>query len=324
MVLAVLLATGLGGLWCGLSAAALSATILGFVFIAPDGTGPVTSRDIVAIIVYSAVVLAVCISTHAILRRARAEASATAALQVELKLEREAVLTMQTALLPLHPPVPEGFEVAFRYRGADEVSALGGDWYAVVPVGPRQLGLAIGDVVGHGTQSVALMAEIRFALRTLAAEGGPPAELLGTLNRLVRKFEQGAMCTALYGIWDADTNCWRQAVAGHPPPVVRTDDSCRLLEETKPGPPLGVEPEARYPTTEIALEPNSMLILYTDGLIERRGEPLDVSFERLCATVKDTPQGPERLCDDLLGALVPTRAQDDVAIVAARASRPGA
>jgi serine phosphatase RsbU (regulator of sigma subunit) len=211
--------------------------------------------------------------------------------------------------------------VALRYRGADEISALGGDWYAVVPLGTRRIGLAIGDVVGHGTASIALMADVRFALRTLASEGAPPAELLSTLNRLVRRFERGAMCTALYGIWDTERGSWEQAVAGHPPPVVRNGAGCRLLE-TRPGPPLGVDDDVAYVATTVPIELASTLVLYTDGLVERRGESLDVSLQRLCDVVACAAPAPEELCDEVIGSLVSAQARDDVAIVATRMRPP--
>jgi serine phosphatase RsbU (regulator of sigma subunit) len=262
----------------------------------------------------------VSVTTDVILRRARREAAMTAQLQSHQDAERAALVAMQRALLPSRPPVGEEFEVALRYRGADEIAALGGDWYAVVPLGSRALGLAIGDVVGHGTPSIALMAEVRFALRTLASEGAEPAELMVTLNRLVRRFERGAMCTALYGIWDLGEGSWEQSVAGHPPPVLRHGGTSRLLDETKPGLPLGVDDGPSYATTRVSIDRTSTLVLYTDGLVERRGESLDVSLRRLCDVVNDAGEAPDQLCDDVLGTLISPRARDDIAIVAARCS----
>jgi hypothetical protein len=322
MVLGVLVATGLGGLTCGLVSGALAVVVLNYSFLTPaDEVLPSSGSEVVAVVVYAAVVIAVSVTTDVILRRARREAAMAAQLQAHLDTERAALLAMQHALLPVRPPVGERFEVALRYRGADEIAALGGDWYAVVPLGSSCLGLAIGDVVGHGTPSIALMAEVRFALRTLASEGAEPAELMATLNRLVRRFEQGAMCTALYGIWDSRDGTWEQAVAGHPPPVLRLGGSCRLLDETRPGLPLGVADDAAYPTTRVSVAGPSTLILYTDGLVERRGESLDISLKRLCDVVEGAAGPPDQLCDEVMNRLLTPRAQDDVAIVAAR-TRP--
>jgi serine phosphatase RsbU (regulator of sigma subunit) len=322
MVLGVLVATGLGGLACGLVSGALAVVVLNYSFLTPaDEVLPSSGTEAVALVVYAVVVIAVCVTTETILRRARREAETTVQLQAHLDAERAALVAMQRALLPTRPPVGDAFEVALRYQAADEIAALGGDWYAVVPLGSQCVGLAIGDVVGHGTPSIALMAEVRFALRTLASEGAEPAALMSTLNRLVRRFEQGAMCTALYGIWDAREGSWVQAVAGHPPPVLRNGGKCRLLDETRPGLPLGVADDTAYPATRVPIEGASTLLLYTDGLVERRGESLDVSLQRLCDVVRGASDAPGQLCDDVMATLVTPRAHDDVAIVAARTRR---
>lgn len=322
MVLGVLIATGLGGIACGLVSAAFAVVVLNYWFLTPsDEVLPSSGTEVAAVAVYAAVVFAVSVTTNVLLHRVRREAETAAQLQTHLDAERAALVAMQRALLPARPPVGQSFEVALRYRGADEVAALGGDWYAVVPLGSTSLGLAIGDVVGHGTPSIALMAEVRFALRTLASEGARPAELMSTLNRLVDRFDRNAMCTALYGIWDSGEGSWEQAVAGHPPPVLRSREGCRLLEETRPGPPLGVDGGASYPTTRVPIDESSTLVLYTDGLVERRGEPLDVSLRRLCDVVNRAAEAPDQLCDDVIATLLPPVAPDDVAMVAAR-TRP--
>ena len=318
MLLGLLFATGLGGLGAGLCCAVLSVLVLDYFFLAPiEGLVPTEAASAVAVLVYAGVAGAIAISTDRLLRRAHLETARVSELNVELESERAALVAVQQALLPRKPPVGPGFTVSLRYRAADEVAAVGGDWYAVVPLDDGRLGLAIGDVVGHGLDSIALMAEIRFALRTLASEGAEPSSVLQTLNRLVRVFDAEAMCTALYGIWDATDGHWRQAVAGHPPPVLRDASGCTLVE-TRPGTPLGVSSVPRYETTGVAMDRSSTLALYTDGLIERRGEPLDVSLDRLCSAMASAPSAADDICDTLMHQFVPASAPDDVAIVVAQ------
>jgi serine phosphatase RsbU (regulator of sigma subunit) len=333
MLLGVVFATGLGGLAAGLCGAVLAVTVLDYFFLEPiEGFVPTTAGSAVGVVVYAGVAGVIAVSTDRLLRRARTETARATELHVELESERAALVAVQQALLPRNPPVGPGFTVSFRYRAADEVAAVGGDWYAVVPLDDGRLGLAIGDVVGHGLESIALMAEIRFALRTLASEGAEPREVLQTLNRLVHIFDAEAMCTALYGIWDPTGGHWRQAVAGHLPPVLRHAAGCGLVE-TRPGLPLGVTGTPSYETTGVAMDGSATLVLYTDGLIERRDESLDVSLDRLCSAMRSAPPHADDVCDDLMRQFVPASAADDVAIVVAQvedgvargtiAARPG-
>jgi serine phosphatase RsbU (regulator of sigma subunit) len=133
----------------------------------------------------------------------------------------------------------------------------------------------------------------------------------------VNRFDSDAMCTALYGIWDRQGGLWQQASAGHPPPLLRNPRGCRFVE-TRPGTPLGVGDETTFPVTSVPVDDCSTLILYTDGLIERRGEPLDVSLERLRLALESAPPSPEGVCDHLMQQFVSASAFDDVAIVVAR------
>jgi serine phosphatase RsbU (regulator of sigma subunit) len=225
------------------------------------------------------------------------------------------VRTFQRALLPSSLPSAAGTAVAARYRAAETDVAVGGDWYAVVGLPDGLLGLAIGDVAGHGVDAVADMAAARFSLRALALTEPRPDVVLERLNQVVKVFEGDAMITALYGVLDPHERSWTYAAAGHPPVVLRCSDGrTRLLDEAN-DPPLGVATGFR--TRQVQLEPGATLVLYTDGLVERRDESLTRGFERLLHACSRAPADPDGLCDHLLREMLGDHQnRDDVALVA--------
>jgi PAS domain S-box-containing protein len=241
-----------------------------------------------------------------------------AAVDEALAHERNLVRTFQRALLPSSLPSAAGTAVAARYRAAETDVAVGGDWYAVVGLPDGLLGLAIGDVAGHGVDAVADMAAARFSLRALALTEPRPDVVLERLNQVVKVFEGDAMITALYGVLDPHERSWTYAAAGHPPVVLRCSDGrTRLLDEAN-DPPLGVATGFR--TRQVQLEPGATLVLYTDGLVERRGEDIDAGLHRLAdALTRYARLGPERLADALLARLgVVAGARDDIALIVVR------
>jgi PAS domain S-box-containing protein len=231
----------------------------------------------------------------------------------QLAAERRLVDVLQTALLPEVPPSVPGVSVAAVYRTAVGPTEIGGDWYAMVPLAEGRLGLAIGDVAGHGLDAVADMAAARFSLRALALTGAPPDVVLGQLNDVVRIFGDDTMVTALYGILDPAARTWTFANAGHCPAVIRGADDI-FLASSPADPPLGVA--SSFTSHEVQLPPEATLVLYTDGLIERRDEDLVDGFDRLLASCRRGPDDPSGLCDHLVSNLVGDTNQDDVAIVA--------
>ena len=238
-----------------------------------------------------------------------------AAVSATLAHERQLVQTFQQVLLPSALPSVPGTAVAARYRAAETNAEVGGDWYTVVNLPDGQLGLAIGDVAGHGLDAVADMAAARFSLRALALTETQPDVVLGRLNQVVTVFEGDTIITALYGVLDPHQRSWTYAAAGHPPVVVRdTDGTTRLLDEPN-DPPLGVAPA--FHTRQVELEAGATLVLYTDGLIERRAEPITTGFERLLDACSKGPAEPAALCDYLLNEMLGDQMnQDDVALLA--------
>jgi PAS domain S-box-containing protein len=238
-----------------------------------------------------------------------------AAVRLALDRQNEVVNVLQQALLPAALPHVPGTHIAARYIAAANNLAVGGDWYAVLPLPYEQLGVAIGDVAGHGITAVADMASARFSLRALALGEPAPELVLESLNQMVRVFESDTMITALYGVYDPKSATWTYSTAGHCPAVVRGPDRGTVLLDEPCDPPLGVARAFhRYTTT---IEHGSTLVLYTDGLIERRGEMITVGLERLRQACADGPTDPHELCDYLADVMLRgTRAEDDIAIVA--------
>ncbi len=232
-----------------------------------------------------------------------------------LARERDAVDVLQQALLPTSIPAIAGVNVARRYVAAERNLAIGGDWYAVVPLPDGCVGLAMGDVAGHGLDAVAHMAAARFSLRALALTvPTAPETVLDRLNDVVRVFERDMMITAVYGILDPARLTWTYANAGHCPAVIRRPDGRASLVDGCCDPPLGVATGFRRRTATI--EAGSMLVLYTDGLVERRTEVIDDGLERLRRACETGPGTPEALCDHLVDVMLPSgRASDDVAIM---------
>ncbi|MEV4350914.1 SpoIIE family protein phosphatase [Actinoplanes sp. NPDC049596] len=189
---------------------------------------------------------------------------------------------LQQALLPEVGPDRPGIRVSAGYRPADLTHHVGGDWYDVFAVPGDRIGFAVGDVVGHNLAAAAAMARLQSALRMLAQTAPDPAAALTALDRAGAVIEGAHMCTVAYADYHPATRHLRYACAGHPPPLLLTDTGGDFLWAGR-SMPLTVEPGPR-PLAEHTIPPGAHLILYTDGLIERRGETLHTSLARLATT----------------------------------------
>ncbi len=234
-----------------------------------------------------------------------------------LAREHQVAMVLQRSLLPKRMVDVSGTAVAARYLPArDEV---GGDWYDVIALPSGQLGIAIGDVVGHGLKAASLMGQLRAAMHAYALEGHGPGRTLELVDRYVQSLGEAVMATAAYAVFETDSGLVRYATAGHLPPVVIGQDEARLLE-FPPAAPLGAFPYMSCPEHEFVLASGETLMLYTDGLIERRGVPLSDGMEELIAAVTGVTDADEA-CALALERLVPDGGlSDDVAIVAVRAT----
>ena len=236
------------------------------------------------------------------------------------RFEREQAVAemLQRSLLPEHLPKMPGVSVAARYVPAREEATVGGDWYDVIPLPGGAVLLAIGDVAGHGVRAAAAMGRIRNALQFCALDGLGPSQLLTRLNEHFYAINDADMATLLLVTLDTLTGSMRYASAGHPPPLVlRADGDLQYLQGDG-GPPLCAAAESRFPETHAFLAAEDLLFLYTDGLIERRRESLDVGFGRLGDVLRNAPRDLEVLADDVLERLVGGSPADDVALLAVR------
>jgi GAF domain-containing protein/anti-sigma regulatory factor (Ser/Thr protein kinase) len=233
-----------------------------------------------------------------------------------LDREHRSAVALQRSLLPDRLPNLVGIDAAARYLPArDEV---GGDWYDVIDLPGGRVGLAIGDVAGHGLRAAALMGQLRTGLRAYALEGHPPGETLKRLDRLLQTISGRGMATAAYAVVDPATGALRYASAGHPPPVVVRGGEEASLLGVSAAPPLGTLPFATYHEVEARLEPGDTILLYTDGLVERRREALTNGLERLRALTAVLATA-DQLCQRVTEQLVPPEGgEDDIAVVALR------
>ncbi|MFF5014647.1 SpoIIE family protein phosphatase [Streptomyces sp. NPDC001165] len=204
------------------------------------------------------------------------------AMEKAQRYDTEAALArgLQQALLPRRLSAHPQVETAGRYLPGTQGMDVGGDWYDVVEAGDG-LALVIGDVQGHGVQAAATMGQLRSAVRAFALGDRPPDEVLSGTNHLLIDLDPGQFASCCYVRLDPATGQARAARAGHPPPLLRRPDGRTEVLDIPGGVVLGVDPGAQYPETDLRLEPDAILALYTDGLVERPGVDIDEGITAL-------------------------------------------
>ncbi|MFD7936622.1 SpoIIE family protein phosphatase [Streptomyces sp. NPDC059755] len=251
--------------------------------------------------------------------------------------EHTAAVTLQRSLLPHALAGGTALELASSYLPADPTDGVGGDWFDVIPLSGARVGLVVGDVVGHGIAAAATMGRLRTAVQTLADMEMPPDELLAHLDDLVLRLsgertddtgaQQGATAflgaTCLYAVYDPVTRRCRMARAGHPPPVVVAPDGRFSFPEPPAGPPLGLGGMA-FESTEIELAENSLIGLYTDGLVEGADRDIEEGMSRLGEVLARSDADLATLCTSAVRQLVPVPQPDDIALLLARTHALGA
>jgi GAF domain-containing protein/anti-sigma regulatory factor (Ser/Thr protein kinase) len=245
-----------------------------------------------------------------------ADRAALAIEQARLYAQRRIAEAVQHRLLPPEISDRSGLEGAARYMPASGAS-LGGDWYDVFPLVGGRVAVAVGDVVGHGVESAAVMAQLRTAVRAYAAEGHAPGEVVDRVNNLMLNLGPLAMTTMVYLVIDPATESLELVNAGHPPALVVDPSGEAHFLWPEGGVPLGATAAATYKALPFALPTGSTVLLYTDGLVERRGESIEVGLERL-REIAEGVHDPETLCVTVCERLVPEEPDDDVAFIATR------
>jgi anti-sigma regulatory factor (Ser/Thr protein kinase)/putative methionine-R-sulfoxide reductase with GAF domain len=244
------------------------------------------------------------------------------AVAIDRARQHSVARTLQRSLLPARLPSVPGLEFAARYLPGVDDEHVGGDWYDVIPLPLGRVGVVMGDVVSRGARAAAAMGHLRTALRAYAHHGASPDVVLERLNDLTRAGDDREMATVAYAILDPSNGKLEYTLAGHPPPLVLDPDgAARFLEGGRSG-PVGVAGQERFPVATDSLRPGETLLLYTDGLIERRDESLDDGLDKLRAVAARSVGVPEQLCEGLVGDL--DDATDDVAVLAVRLAPPHA
>ncbi len=227
-------------------------------------------------------------------------------------------LQLQRAIMPpTQAPlqIPD-LDVAVRYRPAEAEQLVGGDWYDAVVLPSRLVLLCVGDVAGHGIEAATSMVVLRNALRGLAVTGAGPGQLLSWLNIVTHHLTGGVTATAVCGLYDPATRTLRWARAGHLPPVLVRGSEAAPLPVVR-GLLLGAVPEAQYEESEVQLAAEDNLLMYTDGLIERRDRSVEESLTHLLTTAATVPGSLDQRLDRLL-TYSRSDTDDDTCIVGIR------
>ena len=241
-----------------------------------------------------------------------ADRAASAVQSMIMQEDQVAAAALHRSLLPAALPVTGGAEMAARYVPGD--GEVGGDWYDVFTLPAGQLCVVIGDVTGFGLPAAVIMGRMRSALRAYALETSDPAEVLARLDRKMQHFEPGAMATVLYAVFGAGLDQVQICLAGHYPPVVAVPGRPAELAEIPPGLLIGAAMHPQRQTATLDLAPGTLLCFYTDGLVERREDPIDQRLTRLCRAV--TAQPVDTACATVMAAMVGSHsAHDDIALL---------
>ena len=245
-----------------------------------------------------------------------ADRAAIAIEHAQLYEQRRLAEQLQRRLLPETVDSIADLEVASRYLPASG-ETLGGDWYDAFELGMGRIAVAAGDVVGHGIGAAAVMAQLRTALRAYAIDGHPPGAVVERVNRLMWELGPGAMTTLAYAVIDPEHESLELVNAGHPPPLVVADDGEATFLPLQGNIALGASELARYRSDTHPFATGTSLVLYTDGLVESRGESIEVGLERL-RSVAGVKASNGTLCARIVERLVPAERPDDIAIIVAR------
>ena len=231
--------------------------------------------------------------------------------------ERRISHELQRHLLPDAIPAIGGWDVAARYRPASVGVEVGGDWYDVVPISEHLVALVVGDVEGHDLGAARIMSRLRHTLGLLLLEEQAPGKALQRLNRVSLAGVDGRLATALAGVLDTRTGSVAFSSAGHPSPV-RVESGQAVELPVPPGPPLGVQ-DCNYKDQEFQLG-HGCLVMFTDGLVERRGSRLDERFTLLESSLRASPSNePDQVADFVIDAMTSgARISDDIVVLAAR------
>jgi phosphoserine phosphatase RsbU/P len=232
-------------------------------------------------------------------------------------LDRAAALTLQRSLAPHRLPEVTGLELAARYVPGSQYG-VSGDWYDVFALPNGQIGIVIGDVMGHGLRAATVMGRLKSALRAYSIDHADPAIVLSHLDRKIQHFEPGQMATVVYGVLDPPSGQLVFSSAGHLPPALAAPGAPVAMLELPMGLPLGVDLTRSRSSHEITLDQGTVLCLFTDGLIDHRTSDLDTGFAAIRATLAASDSA-EATCIEMMNVMVGAREpEDDVTLLVLR------
>jgi serine phosphatase RsbU (regulator of sigma subunit) len=230
--------------------------------------------------------------------------------------QRDVALNLKATVLPAVLPRPSGLEIAARYlpSGGD----VGGDWYDALVLSDGRVALTVGDVSGHGISAGATMGQLRNAVRAYLFDGHAPAAVLGRLNGLMELTSSEHVASVVIAVVDPEHGDVEWSCAGHPPALVVDRDGARAVSPPR-GPVLGATKHVEYPQGRLELPEGGALLLYTDGLVERRDELIDVSIDRLAGQLGAAlTASADDLCDRALEVTAARPRDDDVCVLVVR------
>jgi Stage II sporulation protein E (SpoIIE)/GAF domain len=223
--------------------------------------------------------------------------------------------TLQRSLLAAEPKAPRGLDVAARCLPASG-QIVGGDWYDLITLPAGRSGLIVGDVMGHGPEAAAVMAQLRAAAHALAQLDLEPGKLLGHLDQVTATLRWPMLATCVYAVIDPASQSCTLAAAGHLPPVLAMPDGSTRVPDLPAGPSLGLG-SAVYGQARIKFPPGAVIALYTDGLVETRTRSFDQGILALRTVLPGGYRDLDTACDRLISSLA-ERFEDDVTVVLAR------
>jgi serine phosphatase RsbU (regulator of sigma subunit) len=231
--------------------------------------------------------------------------------------QRNIAQTLQHALLPDMLPELRGAEASARFEAGEHGVKIGGDWYDVIRLDDRRLLIVVGDVSGRGLRAASTMASLRYAIHAYAAQNDPPETILSKLSKLVSVDDGGHIATVLCALVDIDTREVTITSAGHLPPLLIGDGHSRYVHSDV-GLPVGVDRRPRYRSITVTAPRAATLLLYTDGLVERRGESVDEGLARLQSAATAANVDLDELLSRLVSQVRAEPTDDDTAIVGLR------
>jgi anti-anti-sigma factor len=263
--------------------------------------------------------------TDVVAARRAAEAQATA-FEQRYQAALDVVMALQRSLLPERLPVLPGVGMAARYLVADREQGAGGDWFDAVPLGDGRVGLVVGDVVGSGTRASAVMGQLRAVMMELFLDGAELPEMLARLDRFVSRVPGAAASTVCLALLDPADGRLDYACCGHPPPLVLAADRQVRYLPVGPGGPLGVAATTATPLQTVWLNAGDVVLLYTDGLIERPDRSLQEGLDLLRIVADDArthgtrpmmaAATPDRVCELTVERMTRDGHTDDVTLLA--------